>query len=434
MLLNIQDIQISDKNSPRYRIDFGDILAMSESLKEFGLIQPIVVSKPTEPGGKYLLIAGERRLRAACFIAWTKIECTLKESLPPYERKLLELEENVRRKDINWEEQCEATRQLHELKTKELGKSYEDKEKGWNLDKTAKTLHVSVGKVSQDIKLATQLIEHPELRKRASKMDKVSARKYVNQTLSAKILEKTMLKKGISIDLNLKNISCVEGIRKIPNNSVHLLVTDPPFALDKISKVGDGSSDVGLQYNITQTNVSTESELEKVYEQLIPELFRVMVDGAHFYMFLGMGWYTRLVHLFRMSCFVVDDLPLIWYKERTTTLPRGCHYMSSYEACLFGYKPPQNRGLLKSRPNVISIPAIPPQIRVHPLQKPSELINLFIENSSSPGETVLDCFSGSGATLLCAHKLHRNSLGFELDKDNYYRSLKWFEKEINNVK
>jgi len=437
MKVPISDIIVSkeDANTKRFRKDFGDVRELAESIKGVGLIHPIVVDQIISgvhaARVKYRLIAGERRLRAVAFLGWKEIEVTLKEDVDDLLAKEIELEENVRRKDIIWEENCEALNQLHELKLKQFGQSTRTKE-GWNIEKTAEFISSSVGVVSQDIKLAKQLNEHPELRKKVKKLNKASARKLVNQELEAAMLRKVMKDRCINIGYNLENKSCEDGLKfSIPDNSIHCLITDPPFALDKIIAVGGGNSPVakGLMYNINESNVSTEAQLAVTYNIIIPQLYRKMVEGAHFYIFLGMGWYTRLVHLLRKTGFIVDDQPLIWYKERTSIMARGAHYMSSYEAILFGHRPPQKRILLKPRPNMISIPAINPGSRVHPLQKPFELLKIFIENSTSPGEMVLDCFAGSGSTLMAATKLQRCSRGFEIDSGNYLRALKWLDSE-----
>lgn len=52
---------------------------------------------------------------------------------------------------------------------------------------------------------------------------------------------------------------------------------------------------------------------------------------------------------------------------------------------------------------------------LHPTQKPAGLISLLIENSSNPGDLVLDPFLGSGETALQAKKLGRRFVGIELD-------------------
>lgn len=430
MKIPIKDITINktDKNTKRFRKDFGNVIELSESLKDVGQLHPLVVSEHCFEHKKYILIAGERRLRAAIYLGWTEIEVTLKKNVSNTLAKKMELEENVMRKDISWEEQIDALQQIHELKLVECGQATRTKE-GWSIEKTAKAIGASVGMVSQDIKLAKQLKDNPKLRRKVKNLNKASARKVVNQELAAEALRVVMKNKNVNIKFDFKNLPCEVGIKEIASNSIHCLITDPPFALDKIATVGGGKGDVGLQYNTTESNVSTERELTRIYDILIPELHRILVRGAHFYMFLGMGWYTRLVKLFRESGFAVDDQPIIWDKGRTSLPSRGAHYMSKYEAILFGHKPPQDRMVLKPTPNVLSIQTINPSSRIHPLQKPFELLKILIENSTSSGETVLDLFVGSGSTLSAAQKLGRNSKGFEMDEGNYLRACKWLDEE-----
>jgi len=437
MKVKIKDIIVNkSEETKRFRKDFGDIKALAESIKTVGLIHPIVVDKID--GNKFRLLAGERRLRASILAGWSEIDVTLKDSLDDLQAKEIELEENVKRKDIDWEEQCEALRQIHELKQKIYGKATRTK-KGWGIEDTAKLVGASIGVVSQDINLAKNLKDHPELKKKVKRLNKSSARKLVEQELEAVGIRRLMKKQGIIIDFNFENLPCEVGLKtRIPDNSIHCLITDPPFALDKISNVSNGASrskkaDSGLHYNLTSTNVGNEATMQKTYETIIPELKRVMVDGAHFYIFFGFGWYFRLVTMLRENGFVVDDQPIIWDKMRTSIPSRGCHYMSRYEGILFGYRPPQKRILLKPTPNILQIPTINPQTKIHPLQKPFDLLKILIENSTSPGEMVLDCFAGSGSTLLAAKKLQRSSRGFEIDEGNYLRALKWLKSESEKL-
>jgi site-specific DNA-methyltransferase (adenine-specific) len=57
-----------------------------------------------------------------------------------------------------------------------------------------------------------------------------------------------------------------------------------------------------------------------------------------------------------------------------------------------------------------------PQNKYHDCQKPIELLQYLIENSSGKGEVILDPFAGSGSTLIAAAKCGRYYIGFELEK------------------
>jgi ParB-like chromosome segregation protein Spo0J len=88
----------------RRREDFGDVEALAESIRSHGLLHPIVVD------GALNHVAGERRLRAVRALGWTDTEVTFIGSLSEAERRAIELEENLRRKDLTaWERSKELT-------------------------------------------------------------------------------------------------------------------------------------------------------------------------------------------------------------------------------------------------------------------------------------------------------------------------------------
>jgi len=90
----------------RLRIDNGDIAGLAQSIREHGLLQPIVID------AKYNLVAGGRRLAAAKQVGMTEIEVKMLGELSEKELRVLELEENIRRKDLT---EYEKSRNLAEL-------------------------------------------------------------------------------------------------------------------------------------------------------------------------------------------------------------------------------------------------------------------------------------------------------------------------------
>jgi DNA modification methylase len=234
------------------------------------------------------------------------------------------------------------------------------------------------------------------------------------------------MSQGIDIGVELWHGSCVDLIDELEDASIDCLVTDPPFANPGI--LATGVTDKAT-YNVTESNVSTWEIMRDVYSKLIPKLARKLKPGAHVYIFTGMGEvYCYLMQCCRINGILLDDLPIIWDKMRGSTIPKDFHYVSSYEACLFGHNKKPTRSLWKPRQNIFHVEAIAPQKRVHPLQRPDEVLRIMIENSTSPGQTVLDCFAGSGSTLKVARDLQRKAIGFELDEGNYLRALEWLEK------
>ncbi len=431
MIVKINEIKIekSDANNKRVRAKLGNIQELAVSIKKRGLLHPIIIDKiedalPTEP--VWRLIAGERRLKASILNGATEIETNLLSDIDDIAAKEIELEENVMRQNLSWQEECEALRQLDELKKTKYGTAQPGSDTGWSMEDTAKTVGMSRSNLSDSIKLAKDLIDNPDIAKKVAKLPKSAAKKIMKQKIKAKLLQHQVDSKQLTISNDLRLGDCCQLIDELKDCSIDLLITDPPFGVADISAVAKSGANT---YNgINETNVSTEETMRAVYTILLPKLFEKLKSGAHIYMFLGMGWYTELIQRLRNVGFEVDDLPLIWYKCRPSVIAKDMHYTSSYEAVLFGHKPPVGRILSKPIANVLSIPTIAGQTRVHSLQKPFDLLKIFIENSSSVGEVVLDCFAGSASTLVAARKLQRSAIGFELDEDNFLRAQKFIQE------
>ena len=64
-----------------------------------------------------------------------------------------------------------------------------------------------------------------------------------------------------------------------------------------------------------------------------------------------------------------------------------------------------------------------PQRKIHPTQKPHSLIRRMIEQSSQPGELVVDPFAGSSSTLISAFEVKRQAFGIDLDKEYYTQGI-----------
>ena len=108
--MNIMKIPIADIIvKKRIRKDMGDIESLAESLKRYGQISPIVISK------KNVLVAGGRRLEAAKFLGWRTIDAVISESSSELEQLELEVEENIQRRDFNMDEVADATRKIYQL-------------------------------------------------------------------------------------------------------------------------------------------------------------------------------------------------------------------------------------------------------------------------------------------------------------------------------
>jgi ParB family chromosome partitioning protein len=110
MLVSIEDIKVKK----RIRKDMGDIAALADSMKRFGQISPILITK------KNVLIAGGRRLEAARSLGWTSINAVVAEIPDELSKLEYELEENIQRRDFSKSEANEALQKIERLRNPSL--------------------------------------------------------------------------------------------------------------------------------------------------------------------------------------------------------------------------------------------------------------------------------------------------------------------------
>jgi site-specific DNA-methyltransferase (adenine-specific) len=103
---------------------------------------------------------------------------------------------------------------------------------------------------------------------------------------------------------------------------------------------------------------------------------------------------------------------LIWEKNNVTP---NRYYMQQAEYILLLRKGPARTINNPGTSNVLKVPNIIGR-KVHPTEKPVELMKILIENSSQPGDTILDPFMGSGSTGVACIENDRRFIGIEIDK------------------
>jgi ParB family chromosome partitioning protein len=116
------DINMIDANpyQPRMHIDPEELISIADSIRENGVIQPLIITKDKD-SDKYFLIAGERRLRASQLAGLKTVPVVIKDS-SPQEMLELALIENIQRKDLNPLEEANAFAQM----INEFGVSQDD--------------------------------------------------------------------------------------------------------------------------------------------------------------------------------------------------------------------------------------------------------------------------------------------------------------------
>src|SRR6478609_363677 len=132
----------------RQREDLGDIAGLAESIKRFGLIQPVVITQDKR------LIAGGRRYAACTSLGLATIDVVYRETLSEDEVYEMELEENIRRKDFNWQERVLNIATIHRVKKNRATLDHQS----WGQKQTAEALGLdSACSVNYSLKIAERL-------------------------------------------------------------------------------------------------------------------------------------------------------------------------------------------------------------------------------------------------------------------------------------
>jgi site-specific DNA-methyltransferase (adenine-specific) len=196
----------------------------------------------------------------------------------------------------------------------------------------------------------------------------------------------------------------VEWLRGLPDESVDLVVTDPPYeSLEKHRAIGTTTR---LKRSLGSSNAWFPIFPNARFPELFREIYRVLARNRHFYL-----------HTDAETMFVVKPLaeaagfrfwkPLVWDKQR---IGMGSHYRSRPEFILFFEKGKRRLADL-SVPDVIQAPRVH---RGYPTEKPVAVSELLIRQSTEPGELVVDPFFGSGSAGVAALSLGRRFSGTDI--------------------
>lgn len=221
----------------------------------------------------------------------------------------------------------------------------------------------------------------------------------------------------------LFNEDCLEGMKRLPDNCVDLVLTSPPY--DNIE---------GSGYSKAQKDILFLKTYSDFLNKALEEVHRVLKPTGHF--FLNMKHSTLNKKLY--TCHWIEFLEgfkkfemksyIIWKYSGSfdSTFKR---YHLDYEIFYHLAKSDDISFNINGEKDPLTsvwyIPhAIPKEDRIHPVQMPEAVAEKIIRQCTNKGDLVLDIFGGSGTSLVVAKKMERNYVGFELNPSHYENALK----------
>ena len=232
--------------------------------------------------------------------------------------------------------------------------------------------------------------------------------------------------------INIYNDDYKKILLQLADNSVDLIITDPPYKTTKrgISKNtttgGLVRSELGKQGKIFQYN-------DVPIKDFVPELYRVLKEGCHCYIMTNHVNLQEMLNI-ATECGFHFIKCLIWNKGNKIM---GQCYMSQYEYILFLRKGKHKKINNCGTSDILEIPNKKLKDEdgknLHDTEKPVQLAKILIENSSNEGDLVLDPFVGVGFVPIASKMTNRKFIGSEIDERYYNIAKERIEKiNINN--
>lgn len=198
----------------------------------------------------------------------------------------------------------------------------------------------------------------------------------------------------------------LELMKNIPDDSVDLVATDPPYKTTRRGSYGGTGGILKEDLNM-QGKVFQHNDIE--ISDWIGQVYRVLKDMGHCYIMTNnVNLYEYLTEIQRAGFNIFKIL--IWKKDNCIT---NMYYMDNHEYIIFCRKGKAKKINNCGTKSVLEVAN--PKNKKHPTEKPVELMEILIENSSEQGGTVLDPFMGSGSTGVACVNTNRNFIGMELD-------------------
>lgn len=410
----------------RQRRDFEPeaLTDLANSISSLGLLHPIVVRET--PDG-LVLVAGERRLRAletlwllgdGCrhngqFYGLNEIPYVTLGELDPIAAEEAELDENLKRQDLSWQERSEAIARLHKLRVKQaelVGQSHK-------ISDTLREVETTDYSTDRKAILLADHLNNPVVAGAKNEKEAFKALKREEEKAKVTALAETIGASYNSSAHKLFHVDCLTWLAECPDNQFDVILTDPPYGMNAQS-FGDGA---GRMVNSEHHYDDSPEAWSILMDKFCPEAFRVAKAQSHAYIFCDFDKFHQLKLKMQSAGWYVFRTPFIVHKLGSGRVPlpdRGPR--RQYELILYAIK--GDRPVTGIYSDVISCKL--EENLTHGANKPVELYIDLLKRSVRPGDSVLDAFAGSGTIFPAAHACKLYATGLELNAEYYGISIK----------
>lgn len=222
---------------------------------------------------------------------------------------------------------------------------------------------------------------------------------------------------------------CLEVMRKLPDKCVDLILTDPPYELELHGGSGMGAFCDRKLIKLKHIDfISSGFNYDTVFNEFIR-----LCKKVNLYIFCSNAQISKIMTWFESKGYLVTLL--VWHKTNAIPLINK-KYQSNAEfiVCVREQGATFNNLPVAESTKVFTKPFPQGKCRIHPTQKPLDLIETLIKRKSNEGDLILDPFSGSGVTAIAAHNQKRNFICIEKDNVLHAGSVEWFKNHTAQCK
>lgn len=446
MNVDISLIEVGERQRKDY--DSKELQKLRESISTEGLFHAPLVQPASD--GKYNLIAGCRRYRAICELAKEGITfeyngepifpgempvTVTKNDLEEVDLKIIELNENLIRQNLTWQEEANAISAIHELRQSQ-NPSHTRSDTALELAQLAGSDIKTVGEVSgrsrekvRQAEIIKKHINNPRVAKARNMKEAFAAAR--NLDLEAFNAERFRRLKEADKDaiqteairFELKHGDMQQLFADMDEGQVDLILTDPPY--------GQGADSDSYTKKTGRIHAYKDDPrtAQKAIQTILLEGFQVCRSQANLLMFIDISQFNWAYEAASRAGWVPFMTPIIWQKSQSEGFApwSDMGFRRTYECIFFATK--GQKGLHQSPCDILFFKRVNRTERIHAAEKPLDLLSKLIVCSTMPGDTVLDPCAGSASTLVAARRLSRASIGFELNEETYVTAMSRMAEE-----
>jgi 16S rRNA G966 N2-methylase RsmD len=432
-LIHSDELRVAE-NRQRREFDPQGVMELADSISRLGLMHPLVVRPGTDgEASLWVLVAGERRLRAIrqlrdlggefrCggeAVPEGRLPVTNLGELDSLDAYEAELEENIRRMDLTWQERAEAVSSLHRLRLARNPAQTTGDTAREVYDIPADVPPTELGEYRANVHKSLAITKHMD----DPDIAKAKTLKEAFKILEAKEnAEKNAVHAAIvgeTFGAHLHHVylgDCIDWMNTIDPGQFDVICTDPPYGMD----ADDFGDSAGRMTAITHEYSDSELGFRSLMKYALPLISRLAKPQAHMYICCDIDQFVWLRDLINSGTVGMDwnaiRTPLINYKQGGGRVPLPEHGpRRSYELVLYAFR--GGKRVTAIYPDVIESKG--DDNLGHGAQKPVNLYTSLLVRSVRAGDRILDPFAGTGTIFPAAHALKCSALGIEKDPSYY---------------